>query len=106
MAQVVLGRGDFGQHLSINLGFGIGVTLGIHAAGGISGEQDTQAWDISMSHKGHMHWGQQQWAAEGWVMAWQGGAVTSPENKAVLGSPGKRSRAGLVTVTRVSLVTQ
>ncbi|XP_074711180.1 aquaporin-3-like isoform X3 [Strix uralensis] len=36
VAQVVLGRGDFGQHLSINLGFGIGVTLGIHAAGGIS----------------------------------------------------------------------
>ncbi|PKU39084.1 hypothetical protein llap_10609 [Limosa lapponica baueri] len=36
VAQVVLGRGQFGQHLSINLGFGIGVTLGIHAAGGIS----------------------------------------------------------------------
>lgn len=43
MAQVVLGKGDFGQSLNINLGFGIGVTLGIHAAGGISGKQDTEA---------------------------------------------------------------
>ncbi|NXW45686.1 AQP3 protein, partial [Nyctiprogne leucopyga] len=56
VAQVVLGRGEFGQHLSINLGFGIGVTLGIHAAGGISGEQYTQAQNISMSHKGHISW--------------------------------------------------
>lgn len=38
MAQVVLGKGEFGQYLSINLGFGIGVTMGIHAAGGISGK--------------------------------------------------------------------
>ncbi|XP_071887883.1 aquaporin-7 isoform X3 [Anas platyrhynchos] len=35
-AQVVLGKGEFGQYVSINLAFGIGVTLGIHAAGGIS----------------------------------------------------------------------
>ncbi|XP_027740987.1 aquaporin-7-like isoform X3 [Empidonax traillii] len=36
VAQVVLGKGNTGQYLSINMAFGIGVTLGIHAAGGIS----------------------------------------------------------------------
>ncbi|KAM6474097.1 aquaporin-7-like [Liasis olivaceus] len=36
VAQVVLGRKNFGEYLSINLGFGFGVMLGIHAAGGIS----------------------------------------------------------------------
>uniref|UniRef100_A0A8D0DG74 Aquaporin-7 n=1 Tax=Salvator merianae TaxID=96440 RepID=A0A8D0DG74_SALMN len=37
VAQVVLGRHNFGEYLSINLGFGFGVMLGVHAAGGISG---------------------------------------------------------------------
>ncbi|KAJ7335153.1 hypothetical protein JRQ81_013094 [Phrynocephalus forsythii] len=37
VAQVVLGRKNFGEYLSINLGFGFGVMLGVHAAGGISG---------------------------------------------------------------------
>nr|XP_030114579.1 aquaporin-3-like isoform X3 [Taeniopygia guttata] len=36
VAQVVLGKGKNGQYLSINIAFGIGVTLGIYAAGGIS----------------------------------------------------------------------
>ncbi|XP_061469371.1 aquaporin-7-like isoform X3 [Rhineura floridana] len=36
VAQVVLGKKNFGEYLSINLGFGFGVMLGIHAAGGIS----------------------------------------------------------------------
>uniref|UniRef100_A0A8C3S975 Aquaporin 7 n=1 Tax=Chelydra serpentina TaxID=8475 RepID=A0A8C3S975_CHESE len=31
VAQVILGRGEFGEYLSINLAFGIGVTMGIHA---------------------------------------------------------------------------
>ncbi|CAN8219929.1 unnamed protein product [Coccothraustes coccothraustes] len=37
VAQVVLGKGNSGQYLSINIAFGIGVTLGIYAAGAISG---------------------------------------------------------------------
>ncbi|XP_030093021.1 aquaporin-7-like isoform X2 [Serinus canaria] len=37
VAQVVLGKGNAGQYLSINIAFGIGVTLGIYAAGAISG---------------------------------------------------------------------
>lgn len=65
VAQVVLGRGNTGHYLSINMAFGIGVTLGIYASRGVSGEQHTQAWGISKSHKGHMHWGQEEWGVEG-----------------------------------------
>ncbi|KAL7985722.1 hypothetical protein Chor_013654 [Crotalus horridus] len=31
-----MGKNSFGEYLSINLGFGFGVMLGVHAAGGIS----------------------------------------------------------------------
>ncbi|XP_030825332.1 aquaporin-7-like [Camarhynchus parvulus] len=37
VAQVVLGKGNTGHYLSINMAFGIGVTLGIYTAGKISG---------------------------------------------------------------------
>uniref|UniRef100_A0A8C8AFQ8 AQP7 protein n=1 Tax=Otus sunia TaxID=257818 RepID=A0A8C8AFQ8_9STRI len=56
VAQVVLGRGDFGQHLSINLGFGIGVTLGIHAAGGISGAHLNAAITLTHCILGNLPW--------------------------------------------------
>ncbi|NXW38550.1 AQP3 protein, partial [Phaetusa simplex] len=56
VAQVVLVRGDFGQHLSINLGFGIGVTLGIHAAGGISGAHLNAAITITHCILGNLPW--------------------------------------------------
>uniref|UniRef100_A0A8D2P2L7 Uncharacterized protein n=1 Tax=Zosterops lateralis melanops TaxID=1220523 RepID=A0A8D2P2L7_ZOSLA len=36
VAQVVLGKGSSGHYLSINMAFGIGATLGVYAAGGIS----------------------------------------------------------------------
>ncbi|NXY44686.1 AQP7 protein, partial [Ceuthmochares aereus] len=55
-AQVVLGRGDFGQQLSVNLGFGIGVTLGIHAAGGISGAHLNAAITITHCILGNLPW--------------------------------------------------
>lgn len=37
VAQVVLGGGDHGQYLSINIGWGLAVTMGIYVAGGVSG---------------------------------------------------------------------
>ncbi|XP_069736337.1 aquaporin-7-like isoform X2 [Phaenicophaeus curvirostris] len=55
-AQVVLGRGDFGQQLNVNLGFGIGVTLGIHAAGGISGAHLNAAITITHCILGNLPW--------------------------------------------------
>ncbi|KFP39931.1 Aquaporin-7, partial [Chlamydotis macqueenii] len=56
VAQVVLGRGDFGQYMSINLGFGIGVTLGIHAAGGISGAHLNAAITLTHCILGNLPW--------------------------------------------------
>ncbi|NXD73350.1 AQP7 protein, partial [Eolophus roseicapillus] len=56
VAQVVLGRQNFGQHLNINLGFGIGVTLGIHAAGGISGAHLNAAITITHCILGNLPW--------------------------------------------------
>lgn len=38
VAQTVLSRGKYGTFFTINFGWGIGVTLGIYWAGGISGE--------------------------------------------------------------------
>ena len=37
VAQVVTGQGAFGQYLSINIGFGLGVTMGMHVGGTVSG---------------------------------------------------------------------
>ena len=37
VAQVVTGHGAFGQYLSINIGFGLGVTMGVHVGGSVSG---------------------------------------------------------------------
>ncbi|XP_068278201.1 aquaporin-7-like [Nyctibius grandis] len=56
VAQVVLGRGAFGQLLSINLAFGIGVTLGIHAAGGISGAHLNAAITLTHCILGNLPW--------------------------------------------------
>nr|XP_020448276.1 aquaporin-7-like isoform X2 [Monopterus albus] len=36
VAQVVTGQGAFGQYLSINLGFGLGVAMGVHVGGTVS----------------------------------------------------------------------
>jgi len=37
VAHMVLG-GKMGSYLAVNLGFGFGVTIGVHMAGNISGE--------------------------------------------------------------------
>ena len=37
VAQVVLGGGNNGQYLSINIGWGLAVTMGVYVAGGVSG---------------------------------------------------------------------
>ncbi|XP_027740977.1 aquaporin-7-like isoform X2 [Empidonax traillii] len=56
VAQVVLGKGNTGQYLSINMAFGIGVTLGIHAAGGISGGHLNAAITITECILGNLNW--------------------------------------------------
>ncbi|NWI96855.1 AQP7 protein, partial [Pitta sordida] len=56
VAQVTLGKGNNGQYLSINIGFGIGVTLGIHAAGGVSGAHMNAAISIMEFTLGNLSW--------------------------------------------------
>ncbi|XP_038600055.1 aquaporin-7-like isoform X1 [Tachyglossus aculeatus] len=56
VAQVVLGKQDFGDFLSINLGFGFGVTMGIHVAGGISGAHMNAAITFTSCVLGQLPW--------------------------------------------------
>ncbi|NWU83539.1 AQP7 protein, partial [Onychorhynchus coronatus] len=56
VAQVVLGKGNTGQYLSINIAFGIGVTLGVHAAGGVSGAHLNAAITITECVLGNLSW--------------------------------------------------
>ena len=37
VAQVVTGKGAFGHYISINMGFGLGVAMGCHIGGKVSG---------------------------------------------------------------------
>ncbi|NWX66619.1 AQP7 protein, partial [Promerops cafer] len=56
VAQVVLGKGNSGQYLSINIAFGIGVTLGIYAARGVSGAHLNAAVSITQWVLGNISW--------------------------------------------------
>ncbi|KAG8456868.1 hypothetical protein GDO86_002600 [Hymenochirus boettgeri] len=55
-AQVVLGKHQFGQYLSINLSFGIGVTMGMHVAGGVSGAHMNCAVSLTNCVLGNLQW--------------------------------------------------
>jgi glycerol uptake facilitator protein len=53
VAQVVLGEGNAGETLSINLGWGLAVTLGCYVAGGISGGHLNPAVTLALAiHRG------------------------------------------------------
>ncbi|XP_054842881.1 aquaporin-7-like [Eublepharis macularius] len=56
VAQAVLGRQNFGTFLSINLGYGFGVMMGIHAAGGISGAHMNAAITSANCVVGNLPW--------------------------------------------------
>ncbi|XP_074850520.1 aquaporin-7-like isoform X2 [Carettochelys insculpta] len=56
VAQVTLGKQKFGEYLSINLAFGIGVTMGIHAAGSISGAHMNAAITVTHCVLGNLPW--------------------------------------------------
>lgn len=53
VAQVVLGGGDNGQYLSINIGWGLAVTMGVYVSGGISGGHLNPAVTLALAvHRG------------------------------------------------------
>ncbi|NWH84898.1 AQP3 protein, partial [Aegithalos caudatus] len=56
VAQVVLGKGTTGHYLSINMAFGIGVTLGVYAAGRVSGGHLNAAITITQCILGNISW--------------------------------------------------
>ncbi|KAK0148428.1 Aquaporin-7 [Merluccius polli] len=56
VAQVVTGRGAFGQYLSINVGFGLGVTMGVHVGGTVSGAHMNAAVSFAMCVFGRLAW--------------------------------------------------
>jgi MIP family channel proteins len=49
VAQTVLSRGDNGSYLGINLGWGLGVMLGVYAAGGVSGAHINPAVTLALA---------------------------------------------------------
>ncbi len=53
VAQVVLGGGEHGQYLSINIGWGLAVTMGAYVAGGVSGAHLNPAVTLALAfHRG------------------------------------------------------
>ncbi|NWT18092.1 AQP3 protein, partial [Vireo altiloquus] len=56
VAQVVLGKGNTGQYLSINIAFGVGVTLGVYAAGEVSGAHLNAAITVTQWVLGNLTW--------------------------------------------------
>jgi MIP family channel proteins len=53
VAQVVLGKETHGDYLSINLGWGLAVTMGIYVAGGVSGAHLNPAVTLALAvHRG------------------------------------------------------
>ncbi|XP_043423363.1 aquaporin-7 isoform X1 [Prionailurus bengalensis] len=55
VAHMVLGE-KFGSYLSVNLGFGFGVTMGVHMAGNISGAHMNAALTFTNCALGRMSW--------------------------------------------------
>lgn len=56
VAQVVTGQGAFGHFISINLGFGLGVAMGVYVGGKVSGAHMNAAVSITMCAFGRLAW--------------------------------------------------
>ncbi|XP_065100132.1 aquaporin-7 [Paramisgurnus dabryanus] len=56
VAQVVMGDGIFGEYLSINIGFALGVAMGMHVGGKVSGAHMNAAVSFTMSVFGRLPW--------------------------------------------------
>src|SRR5579864_288519 len=57
VAQVVLSNKENGQYLSINLGWGLAVTMGMFVAGGVSGAHLNPAVTLALAVQNKFRWG-------------------------------------------------
>jgi MIP family channel proteins len=57
VAQVLLSNEKAGQYLSINLGWGLAVTMGMFVAGGVSGAHLNPAVTLSLAVQNRFRWG-------------------------------------------------
>jgi MIP family channel proteins len=57
VAQVLLSNEKNGQYLSINLGWGLAVTMGMFVAGGVTGAHLNPAVTLSQAVQGKFNWG-------------------------------------------------
>lgn len=74
VAQVVLSHEKNGQYLSINLGWGLGVVMGIYVAGGISGAHLNPAVTLSLAVQRKFAWGK---LLPYWIAQTAGGFVAA-----------------------------
>ncbi|XP_034022988.1 aquaporin-7 [Thalassophryne amazonica] len=56
VAQVLLGQGAFGEYISVNLGFGLAVAMGMHVGGKVSGAHMNGAVSFTMCVFGQLPW--------------------------------------------------
>ncbi|MFN0123028.1 MAG: MIP family channel protein [Blastocatellia bacterium] len=56
VAQVVLGKGQNGQYLSINLAWGLAVTMGVYVAGGVTGAHLNPAVTLAVAVRNGLAW--------------------------------------------------
>ncbi len=56
VAQVVLSEGKSGEYLSINIGWGLAVTMGVYAAGGVSGAHLNPAVTLALAMRRRFPW--------------------------------------------------
>jgi MIP family channel proteins len=73
VAQVVLSQQTAGTYLSINLAWGLAVTMGIYVAGGVSGAHMNPAVTIALATHRRFAWGK----VPGYVIAQVAGAFTA-----------------------------
>ncbi|MFM9026362.1 MAG: MIP/aquaporin family protein, partial [Planctomycetaceae bacterium] len=53
VAQVVLGKGNYGDTLAINIGWGLAVVMGVYVAAGVSGAHLNPAVTLALAvHRG------------------------------------------------------
>ncbi|XP_041836550.1 aquaporin-7 [Melanotaenia boesemani] len=56
VAQVVTGKGEFGHYISTNAGFALGVAMGVHVGGKVSGAHMNGAVSFTMCVFGRLAW--------------------------------------------------